>query len=240
MNYKKTAEFILLTAMTALMLNIFVGCSGAKPKGDDLDLNNLLQKQMPKVGDEVAIMTTNKGVIKLQFFPEQAPKTVENFITHSKEGYYNGLIFHRVMNDFMIHGGDPTGTGAGGESIWGQYFVDEFSPQLKNFRGAVSMANIDKANTNGSQFFIVQKSTVAQTEIDYYIQQGFTFSENVQKAYKEFGGTPWLDNKHTVFAQVYEGLDVVDAIAAVSVNSSSSKPLEDVIIEKIEIVPYEE
>ncbi|MDF2685493.1 MAG: peptidyl-prolyl cis-trans isomerase (rotamase) - cyclophilin family, partial [Clostridia bacterium] len=230
---KKIIKSILLTLLTVVMLSMIVGCGEAKEtEGDDLDLNNLLQTQKPEAGEEVAIMTTNFGVIKIRFFPEQAPKAVENFITHSKDGYYNGLIFHRVMSEFMIQGGDPDGKGFGGESIWGQPFEDEFSPKLKNFRGALSMANSGK-NTNGSQFFIVQKGPTTQEEFDYFISKGYSFSENVQTAYKDIGGTPWLDNAHTVFGQVYEGLDVVDAIAAVKVNNAS-KPLEDVIIEKIE------
>jgi peptidyl-prolyl cis-trans isomerase B (cyclophilin B) len=229
---------IPLIILTVIMLSM-IGCGEAKStEGVDVDMNNLLQKEKPAAGDEVAVMTTDLGVIKIRFFPEQAPKAVENFITHSKDGYYNGLTFHRVMSDFMIQGGDPLGTGRGGESIWGQPFEDEFSPVLKNFRGALSMANAGP-NTNGSQFFIVQKSPVTQEEFDYFIEKGYKFSDNTIKAYKDMGGTPWLDNVHTVFGQVYEGMEVVDAIAAVEVDANS-KPLKDVIIQKIEIVPYEE
>ena len=118
----------------------------------------LLQSQMPKEGDEIAIIQTNKGEIRIQFFPEQAPKAVENFKTHAKEGYFDGLIFHRVINNFMIQGGDPTGTGSGGESIWKKDFEDEPSNELYFFRGALAMANRGP-NTNGSQFFIVQNNS---------------------------------------------------------------------------------
>ena len=92
-------------------------------------------------GDTFAVMKTNMGEIKIKLFPNEAPKTVENFTTHAKNGYYNGLIFHRVIKDFMIQGGDPQGTGIGGESIWGRKFEDEFNPNLHNLRGALSMAN---------------------------------------------------------------------------------------------------
>ena len=104
-------------------------------------------------------MVTNKGNIKIKLFPEQAPKAVENFLTHAENGYYDGLIFHRVINDFMIQGGDPNGTGTGGESIWGQPFEDEFTMDLFNFRGALSMANAGPG-TNGSQFFMIGRAHV--------------------------------------------------------------------------------
>ena len=113
----------------------------------------------PKAGDTIVTMHTNFGDVKFLMFPEVAPKTVENFTTHAKESYYDGLIFHRVIDGFMIQGGDPTGTGRGGESIWGDAFEDEFSPEAHNFRGALSMANAGP-DTNGSQFFIVQAGPV--------------------------------------------------------------------------------
>ena len=113
------------------------------------------QLDKPADGEEVAIMHTSMGDISLRFFPEAAPKTVENFLTHAKEGYYDNLTFHRVINDFMIQGGDPSGDGTGGESIYGETFEDEFSDHLFNIRGSVSMAN-SGADTNGSQFFINQ------------------------------------------------------------------------------------
>ena len=114
------------------------------------------QQEMPAVGDTVAIMHTTMGDIYIRFFPEAAPKAVENFTTHAKNGYYNGLTFHRVMEDFMIQGGDPKGDGTGGDNIWGtEGFEDEFDKKLLNIRGSLSMAN-SGVNTNGSQFFINQ------------------------------------------------------------------------------------
>ena len=114
-----------------------------------------IQLKKPEKGDTVAVMHTSMGDIKIKLFPDRTPKTCENFTTHAKNGYYNGLKFHRVIKDFMIQGGDPLGTGIGGESIWGGKFEDEFDPELHNLRGALSMANAGP-NTNGSQFFIVQ------------------------------------------------------------------------------------
>ena len=115
----------------------------------------------PEKGDLVATMSTSAGDIKIRLFPSFAPKAVENFTTHSKNGYYDGLTFHRVIRDFMLQGGDPTGTGCGGESIWGRTFEDEFTPELHNLRGALSMANAGPG-TNGSQFFIVQAKSIPE------------------------------------------------------------------------------
>ena len=100
-----------------------------------------MQLAAPEKGDLMATLRTNMGDITFKLFPEKAPKTVENFTTHVKDGYYNGIIFHRVIKDFMIQGGDPEGTGCGGESIWGRPFQDEFDVDLHNIRGALSMAN---------------------------------------------------------------------------------------------------
>ena len=192
------------------------------------------QLDKPLSGETVATMKTNMGDIKIRLFADLAPKTVENFTTHAKNGYYDGLVFHRVIKDFMIQGGDPTATGCGGESIWGKAFEDEFCVDLHNLRGALSMANSGPC-TNGSQFFIVQASDVDPGFISQMAQltdRGFP-SETVEN-YKAVGGTPWLDFKHTVFGQVFEGMDVVDAIANVK-TARGDKPVEDVVINSIEI-----
>ncbi len=192
-----------------------------------------IQLSTPQKGDTLAVMHTNMGNIKIKLFPEKAPKTVENFVTHSKNGYYNGLKFHRVINDFMIQGGDPRGNGTGGESIWGGSFKDEFDPELHNLRGALSMAN-SGPNTNGSQFFIVQAREVPANMLEQMRDlEDNGFPADITAAYAELGGTPWLDFRHTVFGQVTEGMDVVDAIAAVETNNDV--PCEDVIINSIDI-----
>lgn len=193
-----------------------------------------LQLETAKTGDTVAIMHTTMGDIKIKLFKDKTPKTFENFTTHAKNGYYNGLIFHRVIKDFMIQGGDPTGTGMGGESIWGPKFEDEFTPELHNLRGALSMANAGP-NTNGSQFFIVQANTVPSNMLDQMEDLPDAFPPECAKAYADMGGTPWLDFRHTVFGQVYEGMDVVDAIANVK-TGAGDKPVVAVEIESIEII----
>ena len=192
-----------------------------------------IQLSAPQKGDTLAVMHTNMGDIKIKLFPEKAPKTVENFVTHSKNGYYNGLKFHRVINDFMIQGGDPRGNGTGGESIWGGSFSDEFDPELHNLRGALSMAN-SGPDTNGSQFFIVQAREVPSNMLEQMRDlEDNGFPADITAAYEALGGTPWLDFRHTVFGQVFEGMDVVDAIASVS-RDASDKPLEDVVINSVE------
>lgn len=192
-----------------------------------------IQLSAPQKGDTLAVMHTNMGDIKIKLFPEKAPKTVENFVTHSKNGYYNGLKFHRVINDFMIQGGDPRGNGTGGESIWGGSFSDEFDPELHNLRGALSMAN-SGLDTNGSQFFIVQAREVPSNMLEQMRDlEDNGFPADITAAYEALGGTPWLDFRHTVFGQVTEGMDVVDAIAAVE--TVNDVPRSDVIIESIEV-----
>lgn len=194
-----------------------------------------LQLEAVKSGDMVAVMHTNMGDIEIKLFPQNAPKTVENFTTHAKNGYYNGLIFHRVINDFMIQGGDPTGTGMGGESIWGNSFEDEFDPQLHNLRGALCMANAGP-NTNGSQFFIVQAKEIPQNMLDQMKNLADNgFPPEIAEAYAEMGGTPWLDFRHTVFGQVVNGMDTVDSIAVTKVGAGD-KPVNDVIINTIDII----
>lgn len=153
----------------------------------------------------VAIMKTNMGDIEIQLFSYDAPLAVENFVKHSKAEYYKDIIFHRVIAGFMIQGGDPTGTGSGGESIWGKPFKDEFTPKLKfDEAGILAMANAGPS-TNGSQFFI----TLAPT--------------------------PWLNNHHTIFGKVIEGMDVVISIGRTKIEKPSNKPYSDIIIESITI-----
>ena len=187
-----------------------------------------------KAGDQIAVMKTNMGDVKILLFPEVAPKAVENFTSLAKQGYYDGIIFHRVIKDFMIQGGDPTGTGMGGESVWGKPFEDEFSEEARNFRGALSMANAGP-NTNGSQFFIVQTSQLREGQKESMKNNGV--DKQAIAKYEAEGGTPWLDGQHTVFGQVIEGMEVVDAIAAVATDEND-RPLEEVSILSVTVETY--
>lgn len=181
-----------------------------------------------------AVIKTNRGDMTFVLFPEIAPKAVENFTVHAKNGYYNGLIFHRIIKDFMIQGGDPTGTGCGGESIWGKSFEDEFSIDARNYYGALSMAN-SGPNTNGSQFFIVQAKTVPSNLLAQMEQlKDNGYPQECIDNYKNVGGTPWLDFHHTVFGQIIDGTDVLEDIAAVK-TGMGDKPVYDVVIETITV-----
>jgi len=201
-------------------------------------------------GEELAVLHTNYGKITLRFFPEKAPMAVENFVTHAKNGYYDGVVFHRVIDGFMIQGGDPKGDGTGGESIWGGSFGYEFDYSLRHYRGALAMAHSELPASNGSQFYIVQNKglhpNVIQTLNDLKKRQDEPFTEvdgktvyisdlmppEAADAYKA-GGTPHLDiwyktytgedpnSAHTVFGHVVRGMKVVDAIAAVEVVDAS-------------------
>ena len=193
---------------------------------------HLPQVDIETVDGPIATIKTNYGDMRIKLFPEQAPKTVANFIALSKDGYYDGVIFHRIIKDFMIQGGDPTGTGMGGESIYGQAFEDEFSEELYNIRGALSMANAGP-NTNGSQFFIVQNQHLPYSKKE--IARG-GWPEPIAEIYANQGGTPHLDRRHTVFGQLAdeESYKVLDVIAGVE-TGAMDKPVEDVVIETIEI-----
>jgi cyclophilin family peptidyl-prolyl cis-trans isomerase len=161
-------------------------------------------------GKEIIVMETSMGTIEIEMFRSKAPKTVENFVQLAKKGYYNGIIFHRVIDKFMIQGGDPTGTGMGGESIYGAKFDDEIAPDLKFEKaGILAMANAGKTRdghgTNGSQFFI----TLAPTT--------------------------WLNGNHTIFGEVVAGMDVVQAIGKVPTSKPGDKPVTPVVMKSVHL-----
>lgn len=196
------------------------------------------QMAMPEEGETVAIMhVKNFGDIKFKFFESVAPKAVENFLTHAKNGYYNGVTFHRVINEFMIQGGDPEGTGMGGESIWGEGFGPELDLSLVPYRGSLCMAMSSLPNSIGSQFFITQANYSADTAAT--MKRG-GYPEELLEQYKKYGGALHLYMQYTVFGQVYEGMEVVDKIAKVETETSpqADKPVEDVVIESIDVITY--
>lgn len=255
-------KILILLCAATVAVGMLAGCSkkedkessssgetasseGGAAEGEAQAESELVQFKTPGDDDLIATITTSEGTFKAVLYPQYAPKAVENFYKHATDGYYNGVIFHRVIKDFMVQTGDPDGTGMGGESIWGAPFEDEFTMDLWNFRGALSMANAGP-NTNGSQFFIVQANEVPGAEqkitndageeimvsmFDQMEEAGF--SEAVIAKYKAVGGAPWLDHKHTVFGMVYSGMESVDKISNVEVGEGD-KPVADVIIEKIE------
>ena len=203
MNFKKYS-YLFLALLCLLMTFVFIGCSN----NQNQEANKSNNKTMAKENELKAIIKTNYGDIEITFFEQDAPKTVANFVKLAKEGFYNGTLFHRVIKDFMIQGGDPNSKlpdwslhGTGGP---GYTFEDEIN-EHKLVRGILAMANRG-SNTNGSQFFIVTKES-----------------------------TPWLDGKHTAFGEVTKGMDVVDSVENVEVNAQSH-PLEDIIVQNIEII----
>jgi cyclophilin family peptidyl-prolyl cis-trans isomerase len=232
---------------------------------EDVDKPLGYQLDKPAKGEDIAVLTTSMGTIKMRLFPNASPKSVENFKGLIQKGYYNGLLFHRVIKDFMVQSGDPNGDGTGGTSLWNKTFEDEFNKNLVNIKGAVAMAN-SGPNTNGSQFFIDQAGPSTFSGWDYYTKAFQVFQSDpngfvqqyqypwvdMSKATKDYenlylknGGNPGLDGAyniigrgHTVFAQVYEGMDVVDKIASVSVDSND-KPTQEVKIVKAEIQKYQ-
>ncbi len=261
----------LLTALV-LMLCVFTACDKPQPSesGTATQEGSFgVQMAKPADGEEIALMHTNFGDVYIRFFPQYAPKAVENFKTLATSGYYDGITFHRVIKDFMIQGGDPTATGAGGESCWGMDFEDEFHPALGNLYGSLAMANAGP-NTNGSQFFINQAGpdtgssiavmkNVYENHKDAELADFPTFAsfvaaqyglneaaltEEVLGNYETFGGNIHLDGPlsmsgrgHTVFGQVFHGMDVVETIAALETDQAD-KPLQTATIESIEFLPY--
>lgn len=151
-----------------------------------------------------AIIETNLGTITLRLYADKTPKTVENFVGLAEKGYYEGVVFHRIIPQFMMQGGDPTGTGMGGRSIWGEPFEDEIVEDLVfDRRGQVAMANAGPG-TNGSQFFIT------------------------------FAPTSWLTGKHTIFGEVIDGEEVLDAIEKAPIGPRD-KPIDDIVMQKVTI-----
>lgn len=176
------------TLLLLLSISLFLEASS---------LHDSLSKQSSESKNPLVVLETTQGKITLELFPDIAPLAVENFITHVKNGYYNGLIFHRIIRGFMIQGGDPSGTGRGGESIWKKPFKDEFAPNvLFNRKGILAMANAGPF-TNGSQFFI----TVAPT--------------------------PWLNGRHTIFGEVKSGYENVRKLEMVEVSAGANRPYEE-------------
>ncbi|MCM1059040.1 MAG: peptidylprolyl isomerase [Eubacterium sp.] len=261
MNIKK----IFLTAAAAVLsVSLLAGCEGTPDNGSadgitnnvsgtsdplaEADIHNFI---MPEQGEKIAVITVkDMGEIKIKLFPEDAPKGVENFIGLADMGYYDELIFHRVIPNFMNQGGDPRGDGTGGKSIWGEKFEGGTSEHLYHFTGAVAYANSGSTSTNGSQFYIVNTPDDfvyygayrdADGSIQYlqsFEESGISLPGNVKDMYLQKGGVPFLDGGYTVFGQVFEGMDVVRKIAEVETDDND-KPLTQVVMESVKIEEYQ-
>ena len=224
-----------LTVFLAFLLIITLS-AGCKKKQDNVEqhVSTELQLQSPSIGDTIAIFDTSLGVFKAVLYPQFAPKAVENFVTLSRNGYYNGSTFHRVILDFIIQGGDPTYTGSGGDSIWMLPFEDELTESLHHYRGALCMVNEGK-NTNRSQFFVVKGGSITEELINKMKSAGY--SQGVIDAYREVGGRPTMDFKYTIFGQIYDGMDIVDEIN-IAKTHEDNRPVKDIIINSIVIDTY--
>ena len=227
---KRRLVSVVVAIMAVCML--ITGC-GEKTVNLSKVESDELQFISPQSGDTVATIKTSKGDIKVILYPKYAPLAVENFVTHAENGYYDGVVFHRVVEDFVIQSGDPTGTGNGGNSIWELPFSDEFSDRLHHYSGALSMANTG-SDTNRSQFFIVTSLPKNISDEIVGLMEEAGWREGIVDAYKQAGGAPNLDYRYTVFGQVYEGLEVAFAINGVKTDDNE-KPKEDIVIETIEV-----
>ena len=251
----KLRKIAALTMSLAMLTAAFTGCGESKGEkkasaGKVIAIEDLPEASAatgkvanftaPEDGEEIVVMTIKGyGDVKIKLFRDQAPAGSENFAYHAKSGYYDGLIFHRIINNFMIQGGDPMGTGMGGESIWGDKFDGGVHADLYHVPGAVCYANSGATSTNGSQFYIVTGDTCNE---DYFAElesYGYSFSDEAIEVYTKLGkGTPFLDGSYTVFGQVFDGLDIVYELQGVETDSND-KPLKDVVIEEMKIEKYD-
>ena len=236
--WKENKMTIIMLAVVAVIIALIVVFIIIGDKKEEVPVPDFVsQYAKVQTGAKVAeIVVKDYGTIKIQLFESEAPLACENFITHANDGYYDGVTFHRVIADFMIQGGDPEGTGYGGESIWGSYFENEISNYLMPIRGALCMANAGE-DKNGSQFFIVNQSDYDINTV-ISLREDTDLDDDLIDYYKEVGGAGNLYGSYTVFGQVFEGMEVVDKIAAVATDSNDM-PNEDIIIETIKIYQYE-
>ncbi len=249
MENKTSYIIIAVVAIIAFVAIVVIILGDGKEKKEtvstELDYAAAAEEQMskPKSGETIAVMhVKDYGDITFKFFEDKAPKAVENFLTHAREGYYNGVTFHRVIDEFMIQGGDPKGDGTGGESIWGEGFEEEFDDSLVPYRGALCMASAGVGTSSlGSQFFIVQANYDSSEESNLKRQK---VNDTLIEQYKKYGGAiASLYKNYTVFGQVVEGMDVVDKIAKVekdyAENGELSVPIRSIIIESIDVKTQE-
>ncbi len=227
---KRTLALFLILLM---VLTLFSGCK-KKAEEQPQFSSSEIQLKGPSVGDTIAVFETNLGIFKAVLYPQFAPKAVDNFTTHAKNGYYNNSTFHRVIADFLIQGGDPTNTGSGGDSIWMLPFENEYSESLHHYRGTLGMASFEK-DQNRSQFYVIKGGEITDEMINAMKQA--EYPQGVIDSYREVGGRPTMDYNYTIFGQVYDGLDILDAISILEVREDN-RPKEEVIIKSITIDTY--
>ena len=232
--------FAALTA-AVMLTGVLCGCGKQAEEPSAKDETPVLNYTMPAEGEEIVrISIKDYGDVTVKLFPELLPEACENFKELAKSGYYDELIFHRVMENFMIQGGDPKGDGTGGASIWGGEFDGGYSASLIHVPGALAYANSGGTATDGSQFYIVTGDAQDEEKLKAITAQGGTaFTAEATELYCQYGGAPWLDGgNYTVVGQVIDGLDVVYAVSHVPTNENN-KPKKAVYIEKMTVEQYD-
>ena len=226
----------------ALVMSMMLLCSLSACGRKHIELQEfpILNYTAPAEGETIVVMhIKDYGDIKLKLFPELLPEACENFLTLTEQGYYDELIFHRVIENFMIQGGDPKGDGTGGESCWGGEFDGGVSEQLIHVPGALAYANSNGTTTDGSQFYIVTGYPVTQADLDSYVENyDMYFTRQAAEYYTQYGGAPHLDGGYTVFGQVIDGLDIVYQISHAETNADN-KPKKAVYIESATVEQYD-
>ncbi len=199
---------------------------------------SLAQLSTPAEGAPIAIFETSLGEIRAQLFPDEAPLAVTNFTTLAEDGYFDGLVFHRVVEGFVVQSGDGTGTGLGGRTIWGRAYPVEYSGAVRHYAGALCAAfSEDEPVSGSSQFYMVAAQPGSVDEAQRAALEAAGLPAEALDAYTAQGGLPYLDNTDTVFGQVYAGMEVVDAIAAVKTDENG-RPEEDVALIRVTISTY--
>lgn len=236
---KAMAAIVSCAAAAALFTSCGKQITVDEEKSSSADKTGIANFTAPDQGDQIIEMTIKDyGTVTFRLFPEYAEKGVENFVALAQSGYYDGITFHRIIKDFMIQGGDPTGTGMGGESTWGGEFDGGADSHLINCAGALVYANSGSTATDGSQFYIVTGQTYSETDMAAMESRGYSFTDEAEKIYETVGGAPWLDGSYTVFGQVIDGLDVVFEVQNVETDGND-KPLTDVVMESVRVGTYD-
>ena len=234
-------RFIALAAAAVLAAGLLAGCggiTGSSIKRPQVESEEL-QFQTPAEGDPIAIFNTSAGEVRAVLYPDVAPMAVENFTRLAQEGYYDGTSFHRIVSGFVVQGGDASGTGTTGSTIWNNNpYPKEISDQLHHYSGALCAAFSPDEDVSGlSQFYFVQSLPEKLDDSLRTQMEEAGVRTEVIEAYDAAGGLPYLDYTDTVFGQVYEGMDVVDTLAQSEVDENG-KPVEDVLLNSVTISTY--
>lgn len=236
------AKKIIAVFFVAIMLMSLASCELFSTERETID-ETLFdfegQTSLPEKDERIAVVTTSLGTFKMKFFPEYAPKAVENFVTLASEGHYDSTYVFCVQTDKMFLGGSKDNQGIEYTTIYeeGKPFSNEHTDALWHFSGSVSTISTEK-DKGDSRFFVIGNVTVPDDMFKSMDRYGYP--QPLIDAYKEFGGLPNYDRRYTVFAQVFEGIEVVNAINKVVVSEDTGIPVEDVLIQKVEIVNYGE